>query len=598
MTRLALLTALSLAAAPAAAAGDVSATAQVSRNVVPLGEHFMLTVTVSGASLSDIPLPPMENFSVYSASHGNSFTFINGHMSSISEFTFDLVPRSVGKFKIPAIRIDGAAPTDAIDIEVVDGGRPAAAPAAPAAPGANTSVPRAGRPQALRLVAEVDKPKVYPNQQTTLSLRFLNAVPLMGNIGYNPPELTGVSFEELPPVRSGAATVEGRRFEVREIKLALFPTASGRLKIGAASVQAQVPRLGGGGGSIQDLFDGFMSAVEAVTVRSDPLFLQVEPLPPGRPEDFTGVVGKLSAKASVDRTSVKAGDAITLTVAVSGTGNLRSVPEPKKPDIPALRFFETESASTVDKSGDRVGGTKTFKTVVVPRASGRVRIPPFTFSYLDPETKTYARAQTAAIDLDVAPGAPGAAPYAPAAAGPTAPGVTAFGDDIRYLKTGPERAPISSALAAFGAAGPWHALPFAAFLAAAALAWRRRAAESDPRGRRAREALGRALARLGEASALADSEGARAAALSGEALAGYAADKLGVPAAGLTLKTALDGLRALPKAPSEESLGRLREAWEEADLRRFAPGAAGGDARRFAESTAALLKALDAEARR
>jgi hypothetical protein len=101
-----------------------------------------------------------------------------------------------------------------------------------------------------------------------------------------------------------------------------------------------------------------------------------------------------------------------------------------------------------------------------------------------------------------------------------------------------------------------------------------------------------------EAAAARASEGGRAAALAAEALAGFVADKLDAPAAGLTLKTALDGLKALPKPPSAELLQRLSGAWEEAGLRRFAPGAAGNDAVRFAAEVGALLKALDQELRR
>ncbi len=166
------------------------------------------------------------------------------------------------------------------------------------------------------------------------------------------------------------------------------------------------------------------------------------------------------------------------------------------------------------------------------------------------------------------------------------------------MKASPARAPLSAALAAFADLGPWHALPFAFLLGAAFIAWRRRAAEADPRGRRRREAHARAEASLKAAAALPAPDAARAAALAGEALAGFVADKLDAPAAGLTLKTALDGLKSLPKPPSAATLERLRAAWEEADLRRFAPGATGDDAARFSNETAMMLKALDQELRR
>jgi len=612
---LALLAAFLAAAAPAAAAVAVSA--ELSHPQVALGDQLVLSVTVEGdqASLPTPKIPPIDAFNVYASGTSQSLNFVNGHMSSSVVYTYVLAPRAVGKFKIPPITADGAAaPTAPLDVEVFPAGAPASSPApvspaAPVAPSGPSAPPAANAPahpgrarsgpsSDLFVVASLDRPRAYVNQQVTLTVRFMNAVQLIGELRYDPPAMTGFLSEELPPVRNGMTQIDGRPYQFSEIKVALFPISPGRLTIGPAVIHCQIARLGGAGGG-NDFFDRFfaMAAPQPVTLNSDPVTLQVDPLPAGKPEDFTGIVGRLAARASADRAEVKAGDAVNLTVVVNGAGNLKSLPEPKKPDLPSLRFFETESSAAVDKTNDRVGGGKTFRTVFVPRVSGPVRVPPFSFSYFDPDRKAYARAETEAISLRVLPGAPGGAPAANAPP-PTAPGLTAIAEDIRYLKISPASETRPALLAAFAGLGPWHALPFAFLLAAAFAAWRRRAAEADPRGRRRSSALARAEANLTAAAALPPADAARAAALAGEALAGFVADKLNAPAAGLTLKTALDGLKALPKPPSAAALGRLSAAWEEADLRRFAPGAASDDVARFSIETASMLKALDQELRR
>jgi hypothetical protein len=609
--RLALLAAFCAAAAPAAAA--VSVTSEINNPRIAMNEQLVLSVTVAGdqASLPSPKIPPMDAFNVYDSGTSQSLNFVNGRMSSSVVYTYVLTPRSAGKFQIPPITADGAAPSAPLNVEVAAAGSPAAAPPAAAPPSAaaapqSPSAPGSARPARARtgrasdvyVTASLDRPRAYVNQQVTLTVRFLNAVQLLGNASYEPPQMTGFLTEELPPVRNGSTQIDGRTYNYTEIKIALFPIQPGRLTIGPAVVRCQIARMGGGGTG-DTFFDRFfaMSAPEPVAVNSDPLTLQADPLPAGKPEDFTGVVGHLNAHASVDHADVKAGDAVNLTVTVSGTGNVKSIPEPKKPDLPSLRFFATDSSASVDKTNDRIGGSKTFRTVVVPRVSGSVSVPPFVFSYFDPERGAYARAETEELSLRVAPGAPGSASAANAPM-PAATGLTAIADDIRYLKTAPANAPLPAALAAFADLGPWHALPFAFLLAAAFAAWRRRAAEADPRGRRRREALARAEARLKAAAALPPADAARAAALAGEALAGFVADKLDAPAAGLTLKNALDGLKSRPKPPSAATLERLAAAWEEADLLRFAPGGAAGGAARFADETAVLLKALDQELRR
>ncbi len=600
-----LVLALLAGAAAARASAAVTVSAQLDRSRVAADEQLVLSVTVSGdqASMPEPKLPVFDNFSVYDSGHSTSISIINGQVTSSVVYTYVLTPRALGRFILPPIGADGAAaPTRPIPVEVVKAGAKAAAAPPPAsAPDDDSAAATDAAPdaRAAMLVAKVDKTHALVNEQITLTVRFLYSANarLVGNQQYEPPNLTGFIAVDLPPVRNGTTIIGGRQYAYSEIKTALFPVQSGKLLIGPAAVHAQVAQGGGGDPFAAGFFDHFFASAQPVVFHSEPLTLQIDAPPAaGKPADFSGLVGRLTARASADRTSVKAGDAVNLTVEASGTGNVESVPEPAKPDVPSLRFFETETSAKTDKSGDRVGGTKTFRTVVVPRVSGDVVVPAFEFSYYDPERKAYGRAATEPIALRVAPGPVGAA----AAPGPAAaPGVTAFGEDVRYLKTAPERAPASAALAAFAGLGPWHAVPFAVLLAAALWDWRRRAAEADPRGRRFRDARRRAEEKLKAAAALADGEAARAPALVDEALSGYIADRLGVAGAGLTLKAALEGLRSLRRPPSEPTLARLSAAWDEANLRRFAPGGVdGGDARRFAEEIAAVIRDLDGETSR
>ncbi|MDE2490728.1 MAG: protein BatD, partial [Elusimicrobia bacterium] len=411
LPRAAALAALAaLAAAPARAA--VTVTAEASPTRVARDGQITLSVTVSGdtSSLPQPQMPEMPDFAVYSSGSSQSLNWINGQVSASVVYTYVLSPRKEGRLRIPPIPAGGASSAP-IEIEVLK------ADAAPAAPAAASGPPSAPAPSAraegrgVFVKAFLDKTRAYVNQQVTLTVRFYSAVPLAGDSQYSPPALTGFLSEDLAPVRTGAQTIGGREYKYSEIKTALFPVQPGTLVIGPATVNCQVQDLQGADPFSPDFFNRFfsMGASRPVSVRSEPLTLKVEPLPPGAPKGFTGVVGRLTAKASADRTSVKAGEAVNLTVTVSGTGDVKSVPQPARPDLPSLRFFDTESSASAAKSGDEIGGTKTFRTVVVPRVSGEIRIPPFSFPYYDPARRAYETAATAPIDLRVAPGAPGAA---------------------------------------------------------------------------------------------------------------------------------------------------------------------------------------------
>ena len=607
---------LAVVAASAASAAEVTVTSTLNRERASLGDQLVLSVATAGSGTAVPQTPIIPDVEIYESGKSQSMSIINGNVSSRVVITYVLAPRKTGRFTIPPIVVPGAAPTAPIAFTVAEvapddmppGAAPKPlAPAAPApvpapttpAPAPTPSEPRPTGPTPDAFVTAVlEKNRAYVNEQVTLTVRFFTAVPLMGPPQYDAPKLAGLLSENLGAEGQGTTVIGGLAYNYSELKSALFPVQAGGASIGPAVVTVQLPRRGAASTG-DDFFDRFfsMSAPEARRLQTDPMTLHAEALPAGAPDDFSGVVGKLAITTSVDRDTVKAGEALTLTVTVSGAGNIKSLASPKRPDVPSARFFEPESSVRLERVGDRIGGAKTFKTVVVPRVSGPLEIPPHTLSYFDPAAKAYIRAQSAAIRLNVLPGDPNAAlPLVGPGVG--APGVTTVASDIRYLKTSNGRSALGDALAAFGATGPWHALPAALFLAALLVDWRRRALESDPRGRRLRRAREAALSRLSQAESSPEGARARAVALLGEALTGYFADKFDQPAASLTLKAVLHRLQTRKNPPAAAALTRVKTAWDELDLLRYAPAAAGlAEVKRLADEIRALTLELDKEPR-
>ena len=605
--RTALLAAALTLGAAAAAAADLTATATLSSHQLVLGDQIVLSVAIQGSG-SAAPKPPLiPDVEIYESGKSQSMSIINGRVSSSVVHTFVLNPRKTGRFVVPAIEVPGAAPTPPMVFNV-----DAAPKEAPPAPGqtpaphqppvpsqAPAPAPNPGATPDAFVTAQLEKNRALVNEQVTLVVRFFTAVPLLGAPQYDAPKLTGLLAESLGAEGQGTTVIRGRTYNFSELKSALFPVQAGRAAIGPAVVTVQLPRRGGLTGD--DFFDRFFNAAppEARRLQTDPLTLQADPLPPGTPDDFSGVVGALTVESSVDRTQLRAGEALTLTVVVSGVGNIKSLPEPKRPDLPSVRFFDSESSVKLERFGDKVGGAKTFKTVLVARVSGPLEIPPLTVSYYDPAKRAYARAQSKPLRLTVLPGDPNAALPVVGPGAAAAPGVAEVAADIRYLKAPDGRglpAKALAALGAFGRTGPWHALPGAFLLVALAIDLRRRALAANPRARRASEARAASERRLREAEAQPAAERARAVALLGEALTGYFADKLDQPAAGLTLKALTAALQGRKTAHAE--LARLRSVWEELDLLRYAPGGAGkAEVERLANEIRALALAFDKELR-
>jgi hypothetical protein len=143
---------------------------------------------------------------------------------------------------------------------------------------------------------------------------------------------------------------------------------------------------------------------------SDPITVKVKPLPSdGKPESFTGSVGRFSLDIQAAPTKLKQGEPISVKLTVAGEGNLPSI------DAPSLtgntQAWKQYDPSRVDSRADERNrrnpmapksnsGSVTFTQMIVPLTI-EAAIPPFEFSFFDPETGTYRTLRTDPIPIEV-----------------------------------------------------------------------------------------------------------------------------------------------------------------------------------------------------
>ncbi|MBI4347912.1 MAG: BatD family protein [Elusimicrobia bacterium] len=598
------MSALWLAAALAwAQQPGVQITAEVDRQAVTLDGQIVLTVSIAG-SRADLPepeLPSIPNFQVYSSGRNQEIAFTGGQVTGTVVHTFTLQPRFVGKSVIGpiAVTVDGRRhETAPIAVQVLRPNETAPGPRPPSAPrGPAGGTPAGGAGPDVFVTAVVDKPKAYVNEQVTLTVRFHTAVTLLGNPSYTPPTLNGFLSEDLPPAHHDTVRAHGRVYRYSEIRTALFPAQSGKLTIGPALVQAQVQSGVAVDPFAPDFFQKFFSqgllAAQTRELRTDPIVVTAEPLPEGKPAAFSGAVGQFRITGTVEKKSLKVGDALNLIVTVEGTGNLKALGTIKIPDSPSFRAYETVSSLNLSRTGDAVKGSKVFRTVLVPRVSGTLTIPSIPFGYFDPQKRAYVNAGTAPIEVEVAPASGGSGPtyVAPSGGGGE---VTTVLEDIRYIKESSEP-PGSALLAAVASRSLIHLIPLAVFLASLTIGGYRERLLLDPLGARFRRAAGRAEGILQEAESFAESDAGKAAAKVAEALTGFIADKLGRSPSGLTLREAQEALRKRFPSVGSERIERLKQLWEEVEELRFSRGSesGAGHAVLLAHGVAELVKELD-----
>src|SRR6059036_4009696 len=240
-----------------------------------------------------------------------------------------------------------------------------------------------------------------------------------------PPDITGQGFTAQKLQQSGqtSETVNGRPYEVVTYKSAIAAARAGKFEIGPVKAKAQVivprrrPPPRARTRSPFDLFDlddpfsdPFFSNPFAqigerrdVEIRSEPVQLDVKPLPPNAPPSFSGAIGNFAMATDAKPKSVQAGDPITITTSIAGRGNFDRVNAPVVEDE---RGWHKYPPSSKFKQDDEVGlsGTKTFEMVLSPNEK-KQGLPPLAFSYFDPVKEQYVTLHSEPIPINVQGGA-------------------------------------------------------------------------------------------------------------------------------------------------------------------------------------------------
>jgi hypothetical protein len=552
------------------AAVQLEAHASVSPSVVPLNGQFTLDVELIGTNRAEVApsLPDLGNFSRYIGRNSStSMQMINGvtTVSLVIQYRYRAIRE--GTFEIGPVEVEIGGQvlrTQPVMLTVSNSG-------AAAGGGREPENPSGVGPDDLFIVAEVGKARVYQNEPIAVSYRLFTRVNVNSYSLVSLGESEGFWVEEVPGPQSPPVeqrVLGGQTYTTAVVRRAvLFPAGPGTKTVESMSIEASVRVRRQSRSVFDDFFGGsslFGSQIPAVIV-SNPVEIEVLPLPEeGRPRSFTGLVGRLGVSASIDRSSVETNDAVTLEVTVEGEGNLRGLVAPAIDFPEDFEVFPPEVTESIDRSGFRVRGSRTYQYVLIPRSPGEKIIPPVEMSYFDAESGLYATSASEPLRLVVTGDA------VIIAVGGRA-GVETLREDIRFIQIGPPGlGTLGGSLA--DTSGFWIValLPLVALLGALGLRrhWDRLKGDvAYARGRRAGRV---AKKRLGQARVVMAQGDARAFYAEVErALRGFLADKLNVAEAGFMSDVAEAELRrrGVPDAATSEYTACLGEC----DRARFAP---------------------------
>lgn len=542
--------------------GQVLFTAEASRYKVAVGETFTVKFTVNEKT-RNFEYPDFSGFKVISGpSIGENMLSINGRVSFEQSARFQLLATEVGTFNIgkATVTINGIAyQTKPLKIEVV--------------------AERPKEPNSLEAKAEqLVYVKVFTNKRSVyvgepFSARY--TVVLKANVdGYqaiSTPDLTNdfsVSDLEKPNTYS-KEIIDGESVTVTDLgRFILRPNRSGTFSPGNLQMQfsTQVPT------GRTDWFG--RQEVRSVKYISSSAFptITVKPLPSaGQPADYTGAVGDYKLYVNLSRNEVKADESITLTIELSGSGNIQyaQLPTPQIPN--SIERYDPEYKERITEKLSGINGYKRHEYLLIPRYRGIYKIPPITFSYFDPEKEKYITLTSAPLEINVTEGPQATNNDVQQPTVTDKSNVSALAEDILFIHT--RTSAFTAPNAGFFTTTLHKAILvfiFIALLAMFAFARFRASYTPDAKKVAQRKAASKAEKAIKHATQHIKSGDVKLFySEMSEALAQYFQHKFGVERASFSADVVAQTVRA--KGGDEALIGMIQQLIKHADMARFAP---------------------------
>ena len=347
------------------AAGQAAVSVEVDRAPVIADQAFRL-IFESAEKIDAAPdfSPLSESFTLLGNNRQTSVNIVNGRLSRAQKWVLTLITDKTGTLTIPPIAF-GNIKSEARRIEVVAKAR------------------SAGKGDDIFIEVEVDEPRPYVQAQVVYTLKLLRAA-----------QVSNASLTE-PAVADGRALINklgedknyeirrnNRRYRVTERRYAVFPQASGPLKIEPVLFKGQ------SGGGLFSL-DPFAPQPEPIVIRSAPVALAVRPIPAAFSGDRWLPAARLNIQEqwSTDPALLKQGEAATRALTLEAGGLAASqLPAPASALPDSFKTYPDQPE--FEEASDRRGlvGTRREKMAVIPLAAGEFTLPAIRIPWWNTET--------------------------------------------------------------------------------------------------------------------------------------------------------------------------------------------------------------------
>ncbi len=568
-------------------------------SIVNEGEQFSVSWTVNAGG-GEFSAPAFKGFSKLmgpQTSYSSSTQIINGKMSQQTTYTYVYYLQTIesGKFVIPPARFTLKTNTftsDSMHIEVVKGSVQQQNPGAGNPAGSSTANSGSGD---IFINLSLDRKEVFIGEHILATVKLFTRANISGINEIKFPSFNSFMKSDLetPPLNSlRQENINGTVYGTGVVQqFLLYPQVTGEITIEPVQMSVLVQERTG---ETDPIFGDFFSSYRNVQrlISSHAQKITVKPLPGTKPDDFSGVVGKLAVKASISKDSVNVNDAINYRITISGNGNIKIADAPVLKLPPDIEVYDPKIFEQIKNVPGGSSGNKTFEYLLIPRHNGDFTIPSVTYSFFNPSNGRYEKLTTEEFRIHARKGNDqntGITVYG----GVSKEDVKYLGKDIRFLKSTPGKLSKAGNLIlskqAFYSA---YAFAFLSFLIVLFVRREHIRRNSDLNRVRNRKAGKVAVKRLRAASVcLKNNQMDKFYEEILKALWGYLSDKLNIPVSDLTRTSTVSVL--IEKGVNEEKVANLSSILDTCEYARFAPSASETEAEKIFENASRFIKSVE-----
>lgn len=353
---------------------NAETSAKLDRSIITLNESA--TLILQGEDDVELPNAILQrlkkNFDVRHAGNNSQTSCRNFSCTSIVTANYQLTPKSIGLFSIPAMKINGS-DTQVLQLKVK----------------AANNNPNSAQVDPVFIETEIDKQEAYVQEQVLLTFKINNSIELR-DLSLEQEFLVEDAIIKLINQTNYERQINGRLYNTAELTYSVLPQKSGALTIPAINIQALVSK------------GGFRS--QRIRLKSDAKILDVKANPTTSIHWLPAKQLHISESFSADIHNIQLGDSITRTITTTAVGLAAEQLPPIS--IKANRQFKAypDQAKMEDKhNAQGIVGVRTDTIAIVATKPGKIDFPAITIEWWDVVNQQQKTTTLAAVTLTVLP---------------------------------------------------------------------------------------------------------------------------------------------------------------------------------------------------